>query len=209
MKAVYHKGIQCGAVQSRFPPLNVCITRWVENIDGWERFALSHPFLLHMCEVIIYGNDNFELFNDNWTADDKRNAMAYLKILESFEFIFCLVALQRSLYYLKEVAVKLQGKNQDIVSGVAHVEEASRNLNSLREKSDEYTHRIFEHSSRIAAKSNIAITLPRVSQRQSHRANTQFTSIKTHGSVSCGPRSRRATREYINRKKENAIFTPM
>ena len=33
--------------------------------------------------------------------------------------------------------------------------------------------------------------------------------IKTHGSVSCGPRSRRATREYINRKKENAIFTPM
>ena len=33
--------------------------------------------------------------------------------------------------------------------------------------------------------------------------------IKTHGSVSCGPRSWRATREYINRKKENAIFTPM
>ena len=46
-----------------------------------------------MCEVIIYGDDNFELFNDNWTADDKRNAMAYLKILELFEFIFCLVAL--------------------------------------------------------------------------------------------------------------------
>ena len=180
LKAVYHKGIQCGAVQSRFPLLNVCITRWVENIDGWERFALSHPFLLHMCEVIIYGDDNFELFNDNWAADDKRNAMAYLKILKLFEFIFCLVPLQRSLYYLKEVAVKLQGKNQDIVSGVAHVEEASRNLNSLREKADEYTHRIFEHSSRIAAKSNIAITMPRVSQRQSHRANTQFTSIEDY-----------------------------
>ena len=109
-----------------------------------------------MCEVIIYGDDNFELLNDNWTADD----MAYLKILESFEFIFCLVALQRSLYYLKEVAVKLQRKNQDIVSGVAHVEEASKNLNSLREKANDYTHRIFEHSSRIAAKSNIAISMP-------------------------------------------------
>ena len=180
LKAVYHKGIQCGAVQSRLPLLNVCITRWVENIDGWERFALSHPFLLHMCEVIIYGDDNFELFNDNWNADDKRNAMAYLKILESFEFIFCLVALQRSLYYLKEVAVKLQGKNQDIVSGVAHVEEASKNLNSLREKADDYTHRILEHSSRIAAKSNIAISMPRVSQRQCHRANTQFNSIEDY-----------------------------
>ena len=32
--------------------------------------------------------------------------------------------------------------------------------------------------------------------------------IKTHG-MSCGPRSRRATREYINREKVNAIFTPL
>ena len=38
---------------------------------------------------------------------------------------------------------------------------------------------------------------------------SKFLVIKTHGSVSCGPRSRRATPEYINRKKENAIFTPM
>ena len=31
--------------------LNVCITRWVENIDGWERFSLVHPFLIEMCEL--------------------------------------------------------------------------------------------------------------------------------------------------------------
>ena len=36
-----------------FPLLNVCITCWVENIDSRERFALSHPFLLHMCEVTV------------------------------------------------------------------------------------------------------------------------------------------------------------
>ena len=39
--------------------------------------------------------------------------------------------------------------------------------------------------------------------------NFKITNIKTHGSVSCSPRSWRATREYINRKKENAIVTPM
>ena len=35
--------------------------------------------------------------------------------------------------------------------------------------------------------------------------------IKTHDSVSCGPRKEAGAphREYINRKKENAIFTPM
>ena len=31
--------------------------------------------------------------------------------------------------------------------------------------------------------------------------------IKTHDSVSCGPRSRRAHSGYIDRKKENVIFT--
>ena len=41
-----------------------------------------------MCEVVIFGDDNFELFNDNWPADDKKNAMAY-QVLETFEFIFC------------------------------------------------------------------------------------------------------------------------
>jgi len=37
-----------------------------------------------------------------------------------------------------------------------------------------------------------------------------FVHIKTHGSVSCGPRSQRAPHsEYIDRKKQNLIFTPM
>ena len=36
LKAIVHKGIQSGIVSSRNPILNVCITRWVENIDGWE-----------------------------------------------------------------------------------------------------------------------------------------------------------------------------
>jgi len=94
LKAVYHKGVQIGANKSCFPLLNVYITRWVENIDGWERFCLCHPYLVQMCEIIIYRDTDFELYNGNWSADDKRNAMANLKTLESFEFIFSLVTLQ-------------------------------------------------------------------------------------------------------------------
>ena len=77
---MHHKGIQSGATQSRLPLLNVCITLWVENIEGWERFCLSHPFILHMCEVIIFGDDDFELFNDNWSADDKKMPWLTLKL---------------------------------------------------------------------------------------------------------------------------------
>ena len=131
LRAIYQKGVQEGITSSRAPLLNVCMTRWVENIDGWERFTLCHPFLVHMCEVILYGDDNFETYNDGWIADDKRNALAYLKILESFDFIYALVTLQRSLMYLKEAVVKLQGEDQDLVSGVLLVEQASDALQAL------------------------------------------------------------------------------
>ena len=129
---------QEGIASCRTPLLNVCITRWVENIDGWERFTLCHPFLAHMCEVILYGDDNFETYNDGWIADDKRNALAYLKILESFEFIYALVTLQWSLMYLKEAVVKLQGEDQDSVSGVLLVEQASDALQALRTDIDAF-----------------------------------------------------------------------
>ena len=109
-----------------------------------------------------------------------KNAMAYLKTFETFEFIFCLVTLQCCLYYLREAAVKLQSKNQDIVSGVLLIEQAFKELRSLRMEVDDYLHRIFEHSCRIAEKSNIDVSMPRVSQRQVHRSNTEFTSVEDY-----------------------------
>ena len=96
------------------PVLNICITRWVENIDSWERFCLCHPFLVQLCESIIYGTveEGFEDYcnSDGWTSDDKKDALAYLKLIESFEFMYVLVTLQCSLLYIKEASVKLQGK---------------------------------------------------------------------------------------------------
>ncbi|SMN12515.1 hypothetical protein SPBRAN_1297 [uncultured Candidatus Thioglobus sp.] len=116
LKAIMQKGPQSGT--NRVSLLNVCITRWVENIDGWERFSLCHPFLIKMCEVILYGDNTFPMFNSGWTAEDKKNALAHMKALESFEFLYSMITLHRTLLYLKEAVVKLQGKSQDIISGI-------------------------------------------------------------------------------------------
>jgi hypothetical protein len=35
-----------------------------------------------MLEVIIHGDSEFELYNDNWSPEDRRNALAYLKAVE-------------------------------------------------------------------------------------------------------------------------------
>ena len=44
---------------------------------------------------------------------------------------------------------KTTRQNQDIVSGVLLIEQASKELSSLRIEVDDYSHRIFEHSCRI------------------------------------------------------------
>ena len=54
-----------------------------------------------MCEVIVYGDNEFKLYNDNLTAEDKGNSMAHLKALETFEFLYALITIQRSLMCLK------------------------------------------------------------------------------------------------------------
>ena len=76
-----------------------------------------------LCEVVIYGNSEFCKFND---TEDKKNALAHLKALESFEFVYSLVTLFRSLSYIKEAVVKLQGKSQDLVSGMGIIEWCSK-----------------------------------------------------------------------------------
>ena len=145
--------------------MNVCITRCVENVDGWERFCLCHPVLVSMCEVIVHGNGEYELYNEGWSVEDKQNAQAHFNTLLSFEFVYTLVAFQHSLLYLKEATVMLQGQHQDIASGVALLEQCSSTIKSLRENIDDYAHRIFEHSCRIADRSQIAISKLRLSLR--------------------------------------------
>ena len=120
---------------------------------------MSHPFLVQVCEVIIFGNSEFEMYNEGWAVEDKRNTQAHLNALMSFEFVYALVTLQRSLLYLKEAVVKLQGPSQDIASGVALISDCVAKINALRNDVDNYAQHIFKHSCRIAEKSEIAIIL--------------------------------------------------
>ena len=181
LKVIVHEGIQSGVCASRTPILNVCITRWVENIDGWERFCLCHPFLIQLCEAIIYGTseENLKEYSSDWTQENKNNALAHLKAIESFEFIYVLVTLQRSLLYLKEASVKLQGINQGIVSGLNLIDRCCSELKSLRRNVLDYSARIYVHSSTLAEKSNISISAPPVSKRH-HCSNQPSESVEEY-----------------------------
>ena len=156
----------------------------MENIDGLQQFSLSHPFLVGMCEVIVYGDSEYEMYNEGWSVEDKRNAQAHLNALESFEFVYTLVTLQHCLLYLKETVVKLQGQCQDIASGFALIDQCSKEIQSLRDNVDDYAHRIFEHSCRLTERSQIAVSMPRVSGRLQHRPNPPSNSVEEYFKLS-------------------------
>ena len=71
LKQVCGRHIQSGTTH-RSPLLNVCITRWVENIDGWERFMQCHPFIIEMCGVMIFGSEHYPTFSDGFSAEDQK-----------------------------------------------------------------------------------------------------------------------------------------
>ena len=93
-----------------------------------------------MCEVVPHGDTDFPLYSDgSWSPDDKKNALAHMKALESFEFLYSIITLQRSLSYLKDAVVKIQGKDKDIVFGVSIIMESCSELKKLREDVDNYS----------------------------------------------------------------------
>ncbi len=60
--------------------------------------------------------------------------------------------------YMKEAVVKLQGKKQDIVTCIALVQDCIKELKDLRSDIQNYYERIFQHSCRLAARSDVSVT---------------------------------------------------
>ena len=106
----------------------------MENIGCWEIFLLAHPFLVKLCKIILYGDPDFPLNKGKCLPEDKKNALTYLKALESFEFIYTMVTLSHSL--LKRSSSK---SCKDIVSGVSIVIDCSNELQGVREDIDNYS----------------------------------------------------------------------
>ena len=53
------------------------------------------------------------------------------------------------------------------------IEQCTTDLTTLRGNVDEFSQQIFQHSCRVAKKSEIAVVIPRVSQQQRHRFNSE------------------------------------
>ncbi len=59
------------------------------------------------------------------------------------------------------------------MTGIALVQDCIKELKDLRSDIQNYSERIFQHSCRLAARSDASVTVPRICQRQQHRMNQQ------------------------------------
>ena len=76
--------------------------------------------------------------------------------------------------------MKLQGKDKDIVSGMSIILQSCKELKVLREDIDAYSKHIFYHCCRLAEKSGISVSVPRISQCQRHRSNLEYISVEDY-----------------------------
>jgi len=75
-------------------------------------------------------HEEFAECREGWTGEDKKDALAYLKTIESFEFVYTLCA-SKITFVLQRTSVKLQGKHQDVISGILLIELCCADLKRL------------------------------------------------------------------------------
>ena len=131
---------------------NVCITRWVENLDGYNQFLLAYPYIVEALEVISH-KLHLEKYPNwrQWDTESRRTASALLAGIATFEFCIVWTTVVRSLFYLRGPTKKIQGRSLDLLDVVGQVEVAREDLAFIRnDGAKEYFSRCFEYAVEMA-----------------------------------------------------------
>ncbi|KAH9657510.1 TTF-type domain-containing protein [Citrus sinensis] len=98
-------------------------TRWSSHYGTLMSIISIFPSVVDVLEVIeVEGN-----------SEQRFQANTLLKLMQSFDFVFCLFLMKNILGYANELSRALQRKDQDILNAVKLVEVYKHNLQKLRD----------------------------------------------------------------------------
>ncbi|KAH9689344.1 TTF-type domain-containing protein [Citrus sinensis] len=123
-------------------PADTC---WSSHYGTLMSIISMFPSVVDVLEIIEVEGNSEQRFQDN----------TLLKLMQSFDFVFCLFLMKNILGYANKLSRALQRKDQDILNAVKLVEVYKHNLQKLR---DSGWYSLFGQVSTFCSKHDIDIT---------------------------------------------------
>ena len=144
--------------------LDVCRTRWIQRIDGLERFLEMYVAIAAAFEIMVENIDN------EW-ACSASDAFTLQSIVQNFIFLITLVIVRHCLAYTTNATYQLQGAQIDILGGLQEIRCLMQSLQNARDCIDIYHSCWYKEACHLAAKVDCTVKHPRFCERQRHRGN--------------------------------------
>lgn len=148
--------------------IDVCRTRWVARIDGMDRIVELLLPVVSTLEDISLNRDAFG--NQQWNHNSKDDAQSLVNAI-NFSFIVTLVVLRHILDLTRPLTVKLQRKEIDLMKAKEEIERLEAALTDMQDHIENRHHSLFTEAVGLAESINIEPSMPRIVNRQIHRAN--------------------------------------
>ena len=160
--------------------INVCRTRWVARLDGFDRVVeLLVPVVATLDDIGLNNNDEGDVGGGNWSADSRNDAQALGNAI-TFSFVVTLVIVRYILDLTRPVTVKLQRKEMDLLKAEQEISLLKKNLEDLRTNVDLKHHELYLEAVQLANAVGLEPNRPRVVQRQIHRDNLPTADIESY-----------------------------
>ena len=146
---------------------NVCITRWVKNLDGYNQFLLAYPCIVEALQVNSH-KLHLEKYPNwcQWDTESRRTASALLAGIATSEFSIVWRTDVRTLLYLRGPTKKIQGRKLNLLAVVGQVEVTREDFTFIRnDGAKEYFPRSFKYAVEMASLIDIVPSIPRIAAR--------------------------------------------
>ena len=145
--------------------LNVCRTRWVQRLDGLDRFEETVECVVKALEVMDRNEDR------TWNSETHTTAGHLISVIKSFKFIANLIIIQRVLSYTRYITVKFQKIEMDFMKGYSEVNVIRTTVKEIREDVYKHHNECYDRIKELAKSLDTDERSPRIYPRQTQREN--------------------------------------
>ena len=117
---------------------DVCVTRWVDYLDGFNMFLVAYPYIVETLEVIAH-KLHLEKYPawENWDQEFRVRVSGLLGAISTFQLCVVGTTVIRALTYLRGPSKKIQSQSLDLYDVVGQIKVVQGDLQHERENADE------------------------------------------------------------------------